>query len=163
MTEPGEKLIPKHGGYKNTKTWQLADLIYDVTVRFCDRFVDRRSRTHDQMVQAARSGVQNIAEGSEAAATSNASGSLTRRARSRKSGMVSGTSASSPSACNRVSLRIWLKVSRSLSRSAMQPAICGGSPASTSAFSIRLSAICEQPESATAANTRHAIRINPAP
>ncbi|MBN1675249.1 MAG: four helix bundle protein [Kiritimatiellae bacterium] len=57
-------LIPKHGGYRNTKTWQLADLIYDVTVLFCDRFVDRRSRTHDQMVQAGRSGVQNLQEGS---------------------------------------------------------------------------------------------------
>jgi four helix bundle suffix protein len=48
----------------------VAQLTYDLTVRFCDRYIDRRSRTHDQMVQAARSGVQNIAEGSEAAATS---------------------------------------------------------------------------------------------
>jgi four helix bundle suffix protein len=45
-------------------------MVYDATVIFCDRFVDRRSRTHDQMVQAARSGVQNIAEGSMASATS---------------------------------------------------------------------------------------------
>jgi len=45
-------------------------LVYDVTVRFCDRYIDRRSRTHDQMVQAARSGVQNIAEGSQASGTS---------------------------------------------------------------------------------------------
>ena len=45
-------------------------MIYDATVSFCDRFVDKRSRTHDQMVQAARSGRQNIAEGSRAAATS---------------------------------------------------------------------------------------------
>jgi len=44
--------------------------VYDVTVRFCDRYVDKRSRTHDQMVQAARSGVQNIAEGSLASGTS---------------------------------------------------------------------------------------------
>jgi four helix bundle suffix protein len=66
----GEGLIPKHGGYKHTKTWQLADLIYDVTVRFCDKFVDRRSRTHDQMVQAARSGCQNLQEGSVDSATS---------------------------------------------------------------------------------------------
>ena len=65
-----EGLIPKHGGYRNTKSWQLADLIYDVTVRFCDRFVDRRSRTHDQMVQAARSGCQNLQEGSIDSATS---------------------------------------------------------------------------------------------
>lgn len=65
-----EPLIPQHGGYRNLKSFQLAQLVYDVTVRFCDRYVDRRSRTHDQMVQAARSGVQNIAEGSEASATS---------------------------------------------------------------------------------------------
>src|SRR5213083_3247606 len=45
-------------------------LVYDVTVRFCDRYISKRSRTHDQMVQAARSGVQNIAEGSQAAGTS---------------------------------------------------------------------------------------------
>lgn len=47
----------------------MAQLVYDVTVRFCDRFIDRKSRTHDQMVQAARSGVQNIAEGSSASGT----------------------------------------------------------------------------------------------
>jgi four helix bundle suffix protein len=65
-----EPLIPKHGGYRKLKSFQVAQLIYDVTVRFCDRYVDKRSRTHDQMVQAARSGVQNIAEGSQASATS---------------------------------------------------------------------------------------------
>lgn len=70
MTGSGETLIPKHGGYENTKTWQLADLIYDVTVRFCDKYVDRRSRTHDQMVQAARSGAQNLQEGSVDSAVS---------------------------------------------------------------------------------------------
>jgi four helix bundle suffix protein len=48
----------------------VAQLVYDVTVRFCDRYIDRRSRTHDQMVQAARSGVQNIAEASVASGTS---------------------------------------------------------------------------------------------
>jgi four helix bundle suffix protein len=48
----------------------VAQLVYDVTVRFCARYVDRRSRTHDQMVQAARSGAQNIAEGSQASGTS---------------------------------------------------------------------------------------------
>lgn len=63
-------LIPKHGGYRKLKSFQVAQLIYDVTVRFCDRYVDRRSRTNDQMVQAARSGVQNIAEGSQASGTS---------------------------------------------------------------------------------------------
>lgn len=65
-----EALIPKHGGYRKLKGFQVAQLVYDVTVRFCDRYIDRRSRTHDQMVQAARSGVQNIAEGSQASATS---------------------------------------------------------------------------------------------
>jgi four helix bundle suffix protein len=65
-----ELLIPKHGGYRKLRGFQLAQLIYDVTVRFCDRFIDKRSRTHDQMVQAARSGVQNIAEGSQASGTS---------------------------------------------------------------------------------------------
>lgn len=64
------QLIPKHGGYRNLKTFQLSQLIFDITVRFCDRYVGGRSRTHDQMVQAARSGVQNIAEGSQASGTS---------------------------------------------------------------------------------------------
>ena len=58
------------GGYRNLRSFQTATVIYDATVSFCDRFVDKRSRTHDQMVQAARSGRQNIAEGSRAAATS---------------------------------------------------------------------------------------------
>jgi four helix bundle suffix protein len=65
-----EQLIPKHGGYRRLKSFQIAQLCYDVTVRFCDRYVEKRSRTHDQMVQAARSGVQNIAEGSKASGTS---------------------------------------------------------------------------------------------
>ena len=69
MSEP-EKLIPPHGGYRKLKSFQVAQLAYDVTVRFCDRYIERRSRTHDQMVQAARSGVQNIAEGSQASGTS---------------------------------------------------------------------------------------------
>ena len=65
-----EGLIPKHGGYRHLKSFQVAQLAYDVTVRFCDRYIDRFSRTRDQMVQAARSGVQNIAEGSQASGTS---------------------------------------------------------------------------------------------
>jgi len=65
-----EPLLPKHGGYRKLKSFQVAQLVYDVTVRFCDRYIDLRSRTHDQMVQAARSGVQNIAEGSVASGTS---------------------------------------------------------------------------------------------
>ena len=52
------------------KSFQVAQLVYDVTVRFCERYVDRFSRTRDQMEQAARSGVQNIAEGSQASGTS---------------------------------------------------------------------------------------------
>jgi len=65
-----EKLIPKHGGYRKLKSFQIAQLVYDVTVRFCQWYIDRSSRTCDQMVQAARSGVQNIAEGSQASGTS---------------------------------------------------------------------------------------------
>lgn len=65
-----EGLIPKHGGYSNLKSFQIARLIYDLTVRFCDLYIDKKSRTHDQMVQAARSGVQNLAEGSHASGTS---------------------------------------------------------------------------------------------
>src|ERR1041384_7983143 len=69
--QPGqEPLIPQHGGYRNLKSFQIAELVYDVTVRFCQKYIDPRSRTHDQMVQAARSGVQNIAEGSQASGTS---------------------------------------------------------------------------------------------
>ncbi|MBI5687025.1 MAG: four helix bundle protein [Verrucomicrobia bacterium] len=65
-----EPLIPPHGGYRKLKSFQVAQLVYDMTVRFCDRYIEKRSRTHDQMVQAARSGVQNIAEGSQASGTS---------------------------------------------------------------------------------------------
>ena len=65
-----EPLIPKHGGYRKLKSFQVAQLVYDITVRFCDRYIAKRSRTNDQMVQAARSGVQNIAEGSQASGTS---------------------------------------------------------------------------------------------
>jgi four helix bundle suffix protein len=65
-----EALIPRHGAFRKLKSFQVARLIYDVTVRFCERYVDRGSRTRDQMVQAARSGAQNIAEGSQASGTS---------------------------------------------------------------------------------------------
>jgi four helix bundle suffix protein len=65
-----EPLIPKHGGYRKLRSFQLAQLVYDITVRFCERFVEGKSRTRDQMVQAARSGAQNIAEGSQASGTS---------------------------------------------------------------------------------------------
>ncbi len=65
-----DRLIPKHGGYQKMRSHHVALAVYDATVLFCDRFIERRSRTHDQMVQAARSGVRNIEEGSEASATS---------------------------------------------------------------------------------------------
>jgi four helix bundle protein len=62
--------IPRHGGYKNLLSYQKAEIVYDATVRFCDRFIERGDRTRDQMVQAARSGKQNIIEGSMASGTS---------------------------------------------------------------------------------------------
>lgn len=65
-----EPLIPKHGGYRKLKSFQVAQLAFDLTVRFCDRYIGKGDRTHGQMVQAARSGVQNIAEGSQASGTS---------------------------------------------------------------------------------------------
>jgi restriction system protein len=67
---PKPDLIGPHGGYRNLKSYQAAEIIYDATAVFCDLFVDKRSRTHDQMVQAARSGKQNIAEGSVVSGTS---------------------------------------------------------------------------------------------
>jgi len=66
------KLRPS-GGYRELRSFQVSTLIYDGTVTFCERFIDPRSRTHDQMVQAARSGRQNIAEGSRAGGTSSKS------------------------------------------------------------------------------------------
>jgi restriction system protein len=66
----GAKKLRLSGGYRSTCSFQTATIIYDATVWFCEKFIDSRSRTVDQMVQAARSGRQNIAEGSRAAATS---------------------------------------------------------------------------------------------
>jgi restriction system protein len=63
-------LIPPHGGYQDLQSYQMSEIVQDATVVFADRFVSPRSRTHDQMVQAARSGKQNIAEGSMASGTS---------------------------------------------------------------------------------------------
>jgi four helix bundle protein len=65
-----EGFIPPHGGYEKLLAYRKSEIIYDATVRFCDRFIDKRSRTHDQMVQAARSGNKNIAEGSQISGTS---------------------------------------------------------------------------------------------
>ena len=67
--EQRRRLRPS-GGYRQLRSFQVTTVIYDATVSFCDRFVEKRSRTLDQMVQAARSGRQNIAEGSRVAATS---------------------------------------------------------------------------------------------
>jgi len=69
-TYTGKLETKTHGGYRNLKSYQGATIIYDLTVQFCNCYIDKRSRTHDQMVQAARSGQQNIAEGSQASATS---------------------------------------------------------------------------------------------
>jgi four helix bundle suffix protein len=62
-------LIPAHGGYRELKSFQASTLVYDFTVIFCDKFV-RDHRLRDQMVHAARSGRQNIAEGCQASGTS---------------------------------------------------------------------------------------------
>jgi len=64
-----QKLRPS-GGYRALRSFRTATIIYDATVSFCERFIDKRSRLVDQMVQAARSGTNNIAEGSRASATS---------------------------------------------------------------------------------------------
>jgi hypothetical protein len=61
--QPG--FIPPHGGYEKLQAYQMSVLVYDAIVKFCDRFIDPKSRTHDQMVQAARSGNKNVAEGSQ--------------------------------------------------------------------------------------------------
>jgi four helix bundle suffix protein len=65
-----ERFIPPHGGYQNLLSFQKAQIVYDATVRFCARFLNKRDRTYDQMVQAARSGKQNILEGSQTSGTS---------------------------------------------------------------------------------------------
>ena len=70
MSDQTDHLLQPHGGYRKLRSFQTAEQVYDGTVIFCDRFIEKRSRTHDQMVQAARSGRQNTAEGSMAAATS---------------------------------------------------------------------------------------------
>jgi len=66
----GDTFIPPHGGYESLLSFQKARIVYDGTVRFCERFLNPRDRTNDQMVQAARSGKQNILEGSQASGTS---------------------------------------------------------------------------------------------
>lgn len=60
--------IPPHGGYRNLLSYRKAEIVYDATVWFCQRYIDGRSRTRDQMVQVVRSGKQNLVEGSQARA-----------------------------------------------------------------------------------------------
>ncbi len=62
--------IPPHGGYKQLLSYHKSLVVFQATLYFCNRFIDKKSRTHDQMVQAARSGKQNILEGSQASGTS---------------------------------------------------------------------------------------------
>jgi four helix bundle suffix protein len=69
-TPSSHPLLPPHGGYENLLSFRKARIVFDATVCFCDRFIDQRSRTRDQMIQAARSGKQNILEGSRASGTS---------------------------------------------------------------------------------------------
>jgi four helix bundle suffix protein len=67
-----ERFIPHHGGYERLISFQKARFVYDRTLSFCKRFLEKRDRTYDQMIQAARSGKQNIIEGSQASGTSKA-------------------------------------------------------------------------------------------
>lgn len=66
---PPSGFIPPHGHYQELLSYRKAEVAYDPTFRFCERFIRRGDRTIDQMVQAARSGKQNITEGSRAAGT----------------------------------------------------------------------------------------------
>lgn len=59
-----DALLPRHGGYRRLLSYRLAELVYDITALFCDKYVPVSDRTNDQMIQSARSGFQNIAEGS---------------------------------------------------------------------------------------------------
>lgn len=65
-----DHFIPSHGGYRKLQSYQKSEFIYDATVYFTNRFFSKGNRTIDQMVQAARSGKQNIAEASMASGTS---------------------------------------------------------------------------------------------
>jgi len=65
-----QNFIPSHGGYEDLLSFQKARIVFDGTAQFCERFLNKRDRTVDQMVQAARSGKQNILEGSQVSGTS---------------------------------------------------------------------------------------------
>lgn len=68
-SESSERIFGKHSGFRNLKAYQVAELCYDFTCRFCELYIPISDRHHDQMVQAARSGFHNIREGSELSAT----------------------------------------------------------------------------------------------
>jgi four helix bundle suffix protein len=70
LPEESPGFLPKTGNYQNLRSYRKAEVIYDFTFRFCEKFLKRSDRTIDQMVQAARSGKQNIVEASKAALTS---------------------------------------------------------------------------------------------
>jgi len=70
MNENSPTFMPPHGNYQELLSYQKAEVVYDLTFRFCERFLRKGDRTIDQMVQAARSGKQNIVEGSKASGTS---------------------------------------------------------------------------------------------
>jgi four helix bundle suffix protein len=70
QSSESDGFIPSHGNYRELLSYQKAEVVYDVTFRFCERFLKKGDRTIDQMVQAARSGKQNIAEGCQASGTS---------------------------------------------------------------------------------------------
>ncbi len=68
-SESSERVFGKHSGFRNLKAYRVAELCYDFACRFCELYIPVKDRHHDQMVQAARSGFQNIREGSELSAT----------------------------------------------------------------------------------------------
>jgi four helix bundle suffix protein len=70
MSDSKNNFIPPHGNYQELLSYQKGEVVYDLTFRFCQRFLKKGDRTIDQMVQAARSGKQNIVEGSKASGTS---------------------------------------------------------------------------------------------
>ena len=69
-----EPFLHNNGGYRKLRAYQVSEIIFDITYHFVHRFLEKGDRTQDQMIQAARSGKQNIAEGSEASTTSKETG-----------------------------------------------------------------------------------------
>ena len=67
---PPTTFLPQHGHYRNLRVYQVTEIIYDITYHFTQHYMEKGDRTIDQMIQAARSGKQNISEGNQAAATS---------------------------------------------------------------------------------------------